>query len=32
VVESGADAGEVADAVAVRVLEGPRVDLVDDQR
>ena len=30
VVELGGDAGEVADAVAVGVLEGARVDLVDD--
>ena len=30
VVELGGDAGQVADAVAVRVLEGAGVDLVDD--
>ena len=30
VVEAGEDAGEVADAVAVCVLEGAWVDLVDD--
>ena len=30
VVEAGGDAGDVADAVAVGVLEGARVDLVDD--
>ena len=30
VIEAAGDAVEVADAVAVRVLEGARVDLVDD--
>ena len=30
VVEAGEDAGEVADAVAVRVLKGARIDLIDD--
>ena len=30
--QSAADAGEIADAVAVRVGEGPHVQLVDDRR
>jgi len=30
VVEPRGDAGQVADAIAVRVLEGARIDLVDD--
>ncbi len=30
VVEAGEDAGEIADAVAVGVLKGTRVDLIDD--